>query len=105
MNWILLSPPPLSSDPVLRPPPIWNVHLVKALQELGFDPSAKHNGGSNQQHGEQSVSARAPPDTLAPIREQPQQQVTQQQLQQQQQPPRLASNITDGAKWRPDERA
>ena len=26
--------------------------LVKALQELGFDPSAEHNGGSNQQHGE-----------------------------------------------------
>ena len=41
--------------------------LVKALQELGFDPSAEHNGGNNQKHGEQSVSARAPPDTLEPV--------------------------------------
>ena len=63
--------------------------LVKALQELGFDPSAEHNGGNNQQHGEQSVSARAPLDTLVPIRQQLQQQVLQQQLQQQK-PQRLA---------------
>ena len=53
--------------------------LVKALQELGFDNShAENEGGHAQQHGEQSVSAQVPPETLAPTTEQPQQKPQQQ---------------------------
>ena len=64
--------------------------LIRALEELDFDPSdTENNGGMTSEMNNQCQSAQAP--TLAPITgEQSQQQPPQQQSQQQQQPQRVA---------------